>query len=94
MVDGISLPGECDDAAKYDAPIDGGDFNIDEFYIGYDSSNVFLRIDADTPTEFNENNRDSINDSPDLAIYFMQPNAINFNEVETNFRTYRRCSPV
>ncbi|CAI8245825.1 MAG: Uncharacterised protein [Methanobacteriota archaeon] len=88
MVDGIALPGEWDDAAKYDAPIDGGDFNIDEFYIGYDSSNVFLRIDADTPTEFNENNRDSINDSPDLAIYFMQPNAINFNEVETNFRTY------
>ena len=26
--------------------------------------------------------------SPDVSIYFMQPNAINFNEVETNFRTY------
>ena len=26
--------------------------------------------------------------SPDLAIYFMQPNAVNFNEAQTNFRTY------
>ena len=26
--------------------------------------------------------------SPDLALYFMQPNAVNFNEAETNFRTY------
>ena len=79
---------EWDGAAKYEAPVDGGDFDIDEFYIGYDSSNVFLRIDADTPTDFSENPRDSENDLPDLAIYFMQPNAINFNEVETNFRTY------
>ena len=88
MIDGLALPGEWDGAAKYEAPVDGGDFDIDEFYIGYDSSNVFLRIDADTPTDFSENPRDSENDLPDLAIYFMQPNAINFNEVETNFRTY------
>ena len=88
MIDGLALPGEWDGAAKYEAPVDGDDFDIDEFYIGYDSSNVFLRVDADTPTDFNENPRDSANDLPDLAIYFMQPNAINFNEVETNFRTY------
>ena len=88
MIDGIALPGEWDGAAKYGAPVDGGDFDIDEFYVGYDSSNVFLRIDTETPEMLASIDRDSSNDEPDLAIYFMQPNAVNFNEVETNFRTY------
>ena len=88
MIDGIALPGEWDGAAKYDASLDGGDFDIDEFYVGYDSSNIFLRIDSVTADDLENISRNSQYDEPDLAIYFMQPNAINFNEVETNFRTY------
>jgi hypothetical protein len=73
MIDGIALPGEWDGAAKYGAPVDGGDFDIDEFYVGYDSSNVFLRIDTETPETLASIDRQSSNDAPDLAIYFMQP---------------------
>ena len=86
MIDGVALPGEWDGSAQYDAPVSGGTFDIDQFFIGYDSSNVFVRIDADTPTDFET--QSSNGDAPDLAIYFMQPNAVNFNEAETNFRTY------
>ena len=88
MIDGIALPGEWDGAAKYDASVDGGDFDIDNFYVGYDSSNIFMRIDSVTADELDAISRNSQFDEPDLAIYFMQPNAVNFNEVETNFRTY------
>ena len=88
MIDGIALPGEWDGAAKYEASVDGGDFNIENFYVGYDSSNVFMRIDSVTADELANISRNSQYDEPDLAIYFMQPNAVNFNEVETNFRTY------
>lgn len=86
MIDGVALPGEWDGSAQYDAPVSGDTFDIDKFFIGYDSSNVFVRIDADTPTDFES--QSSNGDAPDLAIYFMQPNAVNFNEAETNFRTY------
>jgi len=86
MIDGIALPGEWDGAARYDAPVSGGDFDIQQFYVGYDATNVFLRIDANTPSDF-ENNSPT-GKQPDLAIYFMQANAVNFNEAETNFRTY------
>ena len=86
MIDGIALPGEWEGAARYDAPVSGGDFDIEEFYIGYDATNVFLRVDANTAQEL-ENSVPS-GKQPDLAIYFMQPNAVNFNEAETNFRTY------
>lgn len=86
MIDGIALPGEWDGAARYDAPVSGGDFDIDEFYIGYDATNVFLRVDAKTPEELSTNTPQG--KQADLAIYFMQPNAVNFNEAETNFRTY------
>ena len=48
MIDGIALPGEWDGAAKYDAAVDGGDFDIENFYVGYDSSNIFMRIDSVT----------------------------------------------
>ena len=88
MIDGIALPGEWDGAAKYDASVDGGDFDIENFYVGYDSSNIFMRIDSVTADELDAISRNSQYDEPDLAIYFMQPNAVNFNEVETNFRTY------
>ena len=88
MIDGIALPGEWDGAAKYDASVDGGDFDIENFYVGYDSSNIFMRIDSVTADELATITRNSQYDEPDLAIYFMQPNAVNFNEVETNFRTY------
>ena len=86
MIDGIALPGEWDGSAQYSAPVSGDTFDIEQFYIGYDASNVFVRIDADTPDDLE--NQSSNGDEPDLAIYFMQPNAVNFNEAETNFRTY------
>ena len=86
MIDGVALPGEWDGAARYDAPVEGAPFNIDEFYVGYDASNVFVRIDATTIQELENMSLDG--KSPDLALYFMQPNAVNFNEAETNFRTY------
>ena len=86
MIDGVALPGEWDGAARYDAPVEGAPFNIDEFYVGYDASNVFVRVDATTIQELENMSLDG--KSPDLALYFMQPNAVNFNEAETNFRTY------
>jgi len=86
MVDGVALPGEWDGAARYDAPVEGAPFNIEEFYVGYDASNVFIRVDATTISELKAMSLDG--KSPDLALYFMQPNAVNFNEAETNFRTY------
>ena len=85
MIDGYSLPGEWSGAARYDAPVDGGDFDIESFYVGYDTTNVFVRIDAPNLTELESNQRA---ESPDLAIYFMEPNAVNFNEVQTNYRTF------
>ena len=86
MIDGVALPGEWDGAARYDAPVSGDDFDIEQFFIGYDASKVFLRVDANTPSDFETSSPQGKN--PDLAIYFMQPNAVNFNEAETNFRTY------
>ena len=88
MIDGIALPGEWDGAARYDAPVSGGTFDIESFHFGYDASNVFLRVDAPTLDEFDNATGLASYDSPDLAVYFMQPNAVNFNEAETNFRTY------
>ena len=88
MIDGVALPGEWDGAARYDAPVSGGTFDIESFHFGYDASNVFLRVDATTPEELAGVEGTTQYDSPDLAIYFMQPNAVNFNEAETNFRTY------
>jgi len=87
MIDGIALPGEWDGAAKYNASsVDGGTLDIDSFYLGYDASNVYVRVDmASTPDFFEVSD---LNWAPDLSIYFMQANAVNFNEVETNFRTY------
>ncbi len=87
MIDGIALPGEWDGAARYDAAgVDGGGMDIESFHLGYDSSNIYIRVDLAT------NGSDwqllDLGYMPDLAIYFMQPNAVNFNEVETNFRTY------
>ena len=87
MIDGVALPGEWDGAARYDAPVSGGDFDIESFHFGYDASNVFFRVDATTPEELLPDDA-TMYDAPDLAIYFMQPNAVNFNEAETNFRTY------
>ena len=88
MIDGVALPGEWDGAARYDAPVSGGEFDIESFYFGYDASNVFFRVDATTADELADAEGDGQYGSPDLAIYFMQPNAVNFNEAETNFRTY------
>ncbi|MDE0574470.1 MAG: hypothetical protein OSB32_02675 [Candidatus Poseidoniales archaeon] len=86
MIDGIALPGEWDGAAMYDADIDDELLDIESFHLGYDASNVYVRIDlGSTPTDWETMDMMAI---PDLSIYFMQPNAINFNEVETNFRTY------
>jgi alpha-amylase/alpha-mannosidase (GH57 family) len=81
MIDGIALPGEWDGAAKYDADsIDGGLLDIESFQLGYDASSIYVRIDlAEIPED---------NGETDVSIYFMQPNAVNFNEVETNYRTY------
>ena len=79
MIDGIALPGEWDGAALYDAPVDGGELDITSFHLGYDSNNVYVRIDTeDAP---------SLTGEKAIEIYFMQPNAVNFNEAETNFRT-------
>lgn len=87
MIDGIALPGEWDGAARYDAAaVDGGALDIESFHLGYDASNVYVRVDmALSGSEWQSS--DMIR-APDLSIYFMQPNAINFNEVQTNFRTY------
>ena len=49
---------------------------------------MFFRVDATTADELESAEGDGEYGSPDLAIYFMQPNAVNFNEAETNFRTY------
>ena len=58
--------------------------DIDSFHMGYDAINLYLRVDMPTPDAI-----EALNEArdPDLALYFMQPNAQNFNEVETNFRT-------
>jgi alpha-amylase/alpha-mannosidase (GH57 family) len=86
MIDGIALPGEWDGAAMYDADIDDELLDIESFHLGYDASNVYVRVDlGSTPTDWQTMDLISM---PDLSIYFMQPNAINFNEVETNYRTY------
>ncbi|MBI31807.1 MAG: hypothetical protein CMB72_04365 [Euryarchaeota archaeon] len=86
MIDGIALPGEWDGAAIYSADsVDGGDLDIDSFHLGYDASNVYVRIDMNGPDIIESLNQPR---DADLAIYFMQPNAQNFNEVQTNFRTY------
>ena len=86
MIDGIALPGEWDGAAVYNADsVDGGELDIASFHLGYDASNVYVRVDMPGPSSLAsiDNGREA-----DLAIYFMQPNAENFNEVQTNFRTY------
>ena len=86
MIDGIALPGEWDGAAMYDAGVDEELLDIESFHLGYDASNVYVRVDLGSmPDDWSTMDLDS---SPDLSIYFMQPNAINFNEVETNYRTY------
>ena len=86
MIDGIALPGEWDGAAMYDAGTDEELLDIESFHLGYDASNVYVRVDLGSmPDDWESLDLAS---SPDLSIYFMQPNAINFNEVETNFRTY------
>ena len=79
MIDGIALPGEWDGAALYDAPVDGGELDITSFHLGYDSNNVYVRVDTEEAP--------SLTGEKAIEIYFMQPNAINFNEAETNFRT-------
>jgi alpha-amylase/alpha-mannosidase (GH57 family) len=87
MIDGIALPGEWDGAAKYDASsVDGGTLDIDSFYLGYDASNIYVRADLSATPDFFETA--DLDWAPDISIYFMQPNAVNFNEVQTNFRTY------
>lgn len=78
MIDGLALPGEWDGSARYDATDnDGSPFDIASFRIGYDSNNVYIQV----------NSSDFDVDDKALEIYFMQPNAVNFNEAETNFRT-------
>ena len=51
-----------------------------------------IRIDTSTSplelAEFYNSNPSNSNPSVALALYFMESNAINFNEVNTNFRTY------
>ncbi len=79
MIDGKALPGEWDGAARYDAStVTGTGIDIDSFHVGYDSNNVYVRVDL---------NDDGSVDDKAVEIYFMQPNAVNFNEAETNFRT-------
>ena len=79
------LPGEWD-CAMQDVGVDGVLLDIESFHLGYDASNVYVRVDLGSmPDDWSTMDLDS---SPDLSIYFMQPNAINFNEVETNYRTY------
>ena len=75
-----------DGAAIYSADsVNGGDLDIESFHLGYDASNLYVRVDMTNPDQI-----EALNESrdADLAIYFMQPNAQNFNEVQTNFRTY------
>ena len=87
MIDGIALPGEWDDAARYDASgVDGGALDIASFHVGYDSTNLHIRVDLSVASPAEMEVWDSAD--VDLSIYLMQANAINFNEVETNFRTY------
>ena len=51
MIDGIALPGEWDGAAVYTADsVDGGGLDIDSFHLGYDASNLYLRVDMPTLT--------------------------------------------
>ena len=79
MIDGKALPGEWDGAARYDADsVTGSGLDIESFHLGYDSNNVYVRVDVADD--------ESVNDKA-VEIYFMQPNAVNFNEAETNFRT-------
>ena len=86
MIDGIALPGEWDGAAMYDAGSNDNLLDIESFHLGYDASSVYVRIDiGSTPTDWETMDLAA---TPDVSIYFMQPNAINFNEVQTNFRTY------
>ncbi len=86
MIDGIALPGEWDGAALYDAGVDDQLLDIESFHLGYDASNVYVRVDLGSMPDEWENL--DLTSTPDVSIYFMQPNAINFNEVETNYRTY------
>ena len=88
MIDGIALPGEWDNAARYDASsITGANkLDIESFHLGFDASNVYVRVDL--PDSVNGWQALDSSWSPDLSLYFMQPNAVNFNEVETNFLTY------
>ena len=86
MIDGIALPGEWDGAAMYDAGTDDELLDIESFHLGYDASNVYVRVDLGSMPDDWESM--DLSSAPDVSIYFMQPNAINFNEVETNFRTY------
>ena len=70
MIDGIALPGEWDGAARYDAnTVTGSGMDIESFHIGYDSNNVYVRVDVEDDG--------SIEDKV-VEIYFMQPNAVNF----------------
>ena len=89
-IDGTALPGEWDGAARFS--FSDNDNQIKDLWVGYDTQSVFVRIDTLTsPLELSESynsNPTSSNPSVDLALYFMEPNAINFNEVNTNFRTY------
>ncbi len=86
MIDGIALPGEWDGAAFYSADsVNGEDLDIESFHLGYDASNLYVRVDMTSPNQIRALNHSN---DPDLAVYFMQPNARNFNEVQTNFRTY------
>lgn len=79
MIDGKALPGEWDGAARYDADtVTGSGLDIESFHLGYDSNNVYVRVDVDD---------DGTVTDKAIEIYFMQPNAVNFNEAETNFRT-------
>ena len=80
MIDGIALEGEWDGAARYDADtVVGSGLDIESFHVGYDSNNVYVRVDV---------NDDQSIENKAVEIYFMQPNAVNFNEAQTNFRTY------
>ena len=88
MIDGIALPGEWDGAAKYDAAVDGGDFDIENFYLAM--IQAIYSHNSVTADELAAISRSSQYDEPDLAIYFMQPNAVNFNEVETTPHTTAR----
>ena len=64
-----------------------GDFDIESFHFGYDASNVFFRADATTLDGLADIDAKAEYTSPDLAIYFMQPNAVNFNKLKRT-RTY------